>query len=352
MDISVLNDKFVPIIFVNHLIPEELSKTQKILIIRLSSLGDILLTTPLLRAVKNLYPFIKIDFLLRTEYADTLKLNPHINKSYLYNRIDKKNDALLNELIQNKYDLVIDLQNNFRSKKVTNQLSCKVSRFNKRSFDKFLLVQFKINRLKDSEQIPIRYAAAIPGLTLDKKGLELVTDRQPDSRIDNQKINIGICPGARHFTKRWIPEYYIELGNKLAENNFQILLMGGKSDRVICGGISKAVQGSIDLSNDDDLLQTAANMNMCSLVVCNDSGLMHTAASTKAKVITIFGSSVKEFGFTPYNCENIILENKSLNCRPCSHIGKDHCPKKHFKCMIEIKPAFVFKTVVEFLKKQ
>jgi heptosyltransferase-2 len=330
----------------------ELSKYQKILIIRLSSLGDILLTTPLLRAIKNLYPLMNIDFLLRAEYADAVKLNPHLNKFYLFNRIDEKNNLLLDELIQNKYDVVIDLQNNLRTKKITNQLSGKVLRFNKKNFDKFLLVQFKINRLKDSKQIPIRYASVIPDLILDKRGLELVTDKQPDSRIDNTKINIGICPGARHFTKRWIPEYYIELGNKFAENNFQVFLMGGKTDRVICREISKAIPGSIDLSNDDDLLQTAANMNLCSLVVCNDSGLMHAATSTKAKVITIFGSSVKEFGFTPYHCNNIILENKSLNCRPCSHIGKDYCPKKHFKCMIEIKPDLVFRTAVEFLRNQ
>jgi heptosyltransferase-2 len=332
------------------LIPIELSKLKRILIIRLSSLGDILLTTPILRAIKNQSPLIKIDFLVRTEYADALKLNPHLNKLYFFYHENERNSLLLSELKQNKYDLIIDLQNNLRSGKIIKHLSCKVLKFDKKSFDKFLLVQFKINRLKDSPQIPVRYASSIPGLTLDEKGLELVTDKKPDNRINDNKINIGLCPGARHFTKRWIPEYYIELGKKLSENNFQILIMGGKSDRIICSEISEAIPGAIDLSNDDDLLQTAANMKLCSLVVCNDSGLMHAASSTDTKVVTIFGSSVKEFGFTPYQCKSIFLENKSLNCRPCSHIGKEYCPKKHFKCMLEIKPDMVFKTVTEFLK--
>ncbi len=332
------------------MIPIELSKLKKILIIRLSSLGDILLTTPILRAINNQSPLIKIDFLVRTEYADTLKLNPNINKLYFFYREDERNSLLLNELKQNKYDLIVDLQNNLRSGKIINHLSGKVLKFDKKSFDKFLLVRFKINRLKDSPQIPVRYSSVVPDLILDKKGLELVTDKEPDYRINNNKINIGLCPGARHFTKRWIPEYYIELGKKLSENNFQILIMGGKSDRIICREISEAIPGAIDLSNDDDLLQTAANMKLCSLVVCNDSGLMHAASSADTKVVTIFGSSVKEFGFTPYQCKSIILENKSLNCRPCSHIGKEYCPKKHFKCMLEIKPEMVFKTVTEFLK--
>ncbi|HQI39912.1 MAG TPA: glycosyltransferase family 9 protein [Ignavibacteriaceae bacterium] len=331
--------------------PIKLSELHRILVIRLSSLGDILLTTPLIRTIKNQFPVIKIDFLVRTEYADALKLNPHLNKLYLFSKEDDKNSSLLSELKQNNYDLIIDLQNNLRSRKVTNHLSTRVLRFDKKSFDKFLLVQFKINRLKSSPQIPVRYASVIPDLILDENGLELITDKEPDSRIDDKKINIGLCPGARHFTKRWPAEYYIELGNKLSENNFRILLFGGKSDRLLCKKINEAIPGSIDLSNNDELLQTAADMKLCSLVVCNDSGLMHVATTTSAKVITIFGSSVREFGFTPYRSNNIILENKSLNCRPCSHIGKDHCPKKHFKCMLEIKPDLVFKTAIEFLEK-
>jgi heptosyltransferase-2 len=329
---------------------EELSKTNKILIIRLSSLGDILLTTPFIRAIKTQFPHIKIDMLIREEYADVIKLNPYIDKKLLYKKDDKSNSALLEELRNNNYDLVIDLQNNLRSKKVIASLKTNSVKFDKRSFDKFLLVNFKINKLREAPQIPVRYSNTIQNFKLDDKGLDLFTNKSANTEIIGKNNLIGFCPGARHYTKRWPKEYFIELGNKLVEKNFQILLFGGRSDRKICQEICESVPGSIDLSNDDDLLQTSADMKLCSAVVCNDSGLMHTAAASGTKVLVIFGSTVKEFGFTPFNCNHLILENNSLTCRPCSHIGRENCPQKHFNCMNDIYPTKVINTLLELLK--
>ncbi|MFN3695374.1 MAG: glycosyltransferase family 9 protein, partial [Ignavibacterium sp.] len=106
----------------------------------------------------------------------------------------------------------------------------------------------------------------------------------------------------------------------------------------------------INLCNEDDILQTAADMKVCAAVICNDSGLMHAASAVGTSVLTIFGSSVKEFGFVPYNCKSLILENNSLSCRPCSHIGRESCPEKHFLCMKEIKPELVYNELIKFLK--
>lgn len=160
---------------------------------------------------------------------------------------------------------------------------------------------------------------------------------------------IGFCPGARHYTKRWPKEYFIELGNKLTSAGFTIALFGGKIDKVLCAEISNKIAGSINLSNDDDILQIAADMKLCKAVVCNDSGLMHTGSAVGTKVIAIFGSTLKDFGFTPYNCKNLILENNSLTCRPCSHIGKNKCPKEHFNCMKLIFPEFVFEKMISLI---
>jgi heptosyltransferase-2 len=147
----------------------------------------------------------------------------------------------------------------------------------------------------------------------------------------------------------WPKEYYIELGEKLIANGFNIVLFGGKDDRQICQEISSNLSKCIDLCNDNDILQTAADMKMCRAIVCNDSGLMHAACAAKVPVIAIFGSTVQEFGFTPYGCKNLVLENKSLSCRPCSHIGRSSCPKHHFKCMTEIKPQLVFNNLLNFI---
>lgn len=327
----------------------ELSKLTKILIIRLSSLGDILLTTPFIRAIKSQFSDIKIDMLLREEYADVVKLNPYLNKKFLFKKDDKSNNVLIEQLKNTNYELVIDLQNNLRSKKIVSSLKTKSVKFDKRSFDKFLLVNFKINKLKEALQIPVRYSNTIQNLKLDEQGLDLFTDKSTNAELIGINNLVGFCPGARHFTKRWPKEYFIELGNKLTQNGYRIVLFGGRIDKEICKEINEVIPNSINLANDDDLMQTAADMKLCAVIVCNDSGLMHTASATGTKVIAIFGSTVKEFGFAPYNCNNLILENNSLTCRPCSHIGRSDCPKKHFDCMKSIKPEFVFEKLKSFL---
>lgn len=328
----------------------QLSEINRILIIRLSSLGDILLTTPLIRAIKRENPAIQIDFLLRIEYRDLLIKNPNINELLLFSRNDFENLNLVKSLRNKNYELIIDLQNNLRSRGITSKLSGKKLRFDKKSFQKILLVKSKVNLLKNSPSIPVRYANVIDGLELDDQGLDLFTDNEPSSEIKKLENVIGLCPGARHFTKRWPIEYFIQLSRFLIQNNFNVALFGGKIDKEFCKQIKGVVPEVINLQNDDNILQTAADMKLCKAIVCNDSGLMHAASAIGTKVLTIFGSSVKEFGFTPYNCKSLILENNSLSCRPCSHIGRESCPEEHFSCMKEIKPDFVFNELLKLLK--
>lgn len=327
----------------------KLSAINKIFVVRLSSLGDILLTTPLIRALKNFNQDLQIDFLLRQEYKDVLKLNPNLHELFLFTRNDFENLNLVNKLKDKRYDLVIDLQNNLRSRGIISKLKGEKVKFNKKSFQKILLVKAKINLLKDAPPIPIRYAKVIEGLKVDSAGLDLFTDKEPSEAIKSKQNLIGLCPGARHFTKRWPAEYYIQLGRFLIQNNFNVVLFGGKIDSEICEQINKEIPGALNLQNDNDILQTAADMKLCSAVVCNDSGLMHTASAVGVKVLTIFGSSVKEFGFAPYNCKSLLIENNSLSCRPCSHIGRESCPEKHFSCMKELKPEFVFNELIKFI---
>jgi heptosyltransferase-2 len=326
-----------------------LARYKKILIIRLSSLGDILLTTPLIRSLKNLYPQLNIDFFIREEYQDTIKLNPHISKIITISR--DYNPKRINEEIQNSdYDLIIDLQNNFRSRALTRNTSREIVRYKKPYLKRLLLVKFKINKFDEIIPIPVRYANAIPNFTLDDKGLELFLPPIPKSESNDDIDFIGLCPGSRHKTKMWPPEYFIKLGNELTKNNFKILLFGGKDDRKICKEISDKIENLIDLSNNDDLLNLAEGMKKCKAVICNDSGLMHTALAVNIPTIAIFGSTVKEFGFAPYKGKNLVLENNLLSCRPCSHIGLDECPKNHLKCLKDIDPNFTLNKTLNFVK--
>ncbi|MBA4407450.1 hypothetical protein C0389_09260 [bacterium] len=319
----------------------------KILVIRLSSLGDILLTTPVIRALKLQYPFAKIDFIVKAEFKEALHFNPNISQLFIY---DKENaDKLNSELEVNGYELVIDLQNNLRSKRLIRRLGENILRFKKPSIEKFLLVWFKINLLKDLKTISQRYAETAR-VNIDGMGLELFLSENSTAQLEDGIRYIGICPGSKHFSKRWPLEYFIQLGNELIKTGYKSVVFGGKTDAELCRKISDNIPGSFNLQNDDNLLQTATDMKKCEVILTNDSGLMHTASAVGVPLISIFGSTVREFGFFPADKQNLILENKSLSCRPCSHIGKSSCPKKHFKCMKEITPEYVLNQLQNFIE--
>ena len=325
----------------------DFSKLKKILIIRLSSIGDILLTTPLIRSIKKRNPNIQIDFVLKEEFFELMQNNPNLTNIYKYSKHSFEKRILTNTLISNSYKLVIDLQNNLRSREIVRTLHCQILRFKKNNIKKFLLVQFKINKLKDATQIPLRYADAA-GIELDSEGLEFFTSNEPDPKLLADEKYIGLCPGAKHFTKRWPIEYFIELAKKLEETGYKVVLLGGLSEAVITGEIGNKLSNAINLCS-DSILQAGANMKMCKAIYTNDSGAMHLASAVKVPVISFFGSTVREFGFFPYKAKSIQLENKNLSCRPCTHIGRKSCPKTHFKCMKEIKPELAFNSLHNLL---
>jgi lipopolysaccharide heptosyltransferase II len=320
---------------------------KKILVIRLSSLGDVLLTTPVLRALKQKFRMSEIHFLVRPQFAEAVRYNPNILIIHEYD--PKKTDETKRFLEAERFDLIIDLQNNFRSRFITSGLKMTVLRFSKPTFKKWLLVNLKINLLKEMKNIPQRYSETVENLQLDSDGLDLFLPENLGSELKNDKNYIGLCPGAQHFTKRWPKEYFIELGNILIKNNYQVVLFGGKSDIEICSEISAGIGNCINLQNENELFKIAAGMKKCKLIISNDTGLMHVASAMNVPVISIFGSSVKEFGFIPCNVKSLVLENNAINCRPCSHVGKSVCPKKHFKCMNEINAPYVFDQIKSFI---
>ncbi len=326
-----------------------MDEIKNILIIRLSSLGDILLTTPIIRSLKEQNSEIEIDFILREQYADLLRYNKNIESLLIYKEDSASKESLFKDLRKNKYDLVVDLQNNFRSAEIRKEIKANQVIFNKRTVDKFLLVHFKINRFNGQQEIPKRYSETLPGLRLDNNGLELFFPSETKTNLSDNVKHIGIAPGSRHFTKMWPKEYFIDLSKMVLDDGNSIAIFGGKSDFELCSELAEKIPGSINLCNDDKILQTAADMKKCNAVICNDSGLMHAATAIGIPVLAIFGSTVKEFGFAPYRSRNIVLENNSLTCRPCSHIGREDCPKKHFKCMLELTPKLAYLKLKEIL---
>ncbi|RQV96931.1 MAG: glycosyltransferase family 9 protein [Calditrichaeota bacterium] len=335
-------------------------KHYKFLIIRLSSIGDILLTTPFIRQIKIAYPDSEIHFLIKKEFLDLIKCNPYLDKIIYYDSETGKTglrDIAL-ELKGYHYSHVFDLHNNFRSKYVCHKLSgSRMYSIHKDKIKRALLVFFKINRYDKIVTIPERYLNVGSALNIkdDFEGLEIFWDSQTDQNIDNlikehsisSKIII-IGPGAGHFTKRWPIEYFKELVHGLTENNsFTTIVLGSldEHEEFNCLLINNNV---FNFAGRLSLLESAALIKRSKCVVSNDSGLMHLATAVKVPVIAIFGSTVKELGFFPYRSENYVFENLELKCRPCSHLGKNKCPKGHFKCMLSIKPESVYKKVMQF----
>lgn len=321
-------------------------KYNRVLIVRLSSLGDVLLTTPLIRTLHQRYGAM-VDFVVRREFASPLQGNPYIGNLWQLERTNDGMDEMKILLEERRYDAIIDLQNNMRSWRLLHHLDTPVLRVKKKNREKFLLVNFHINKLEEVPPVPVRYAEAA-GIELDEKGLDLFIPAAVTPPLPGGKW-IGFCPGAKHFTKRWPEEYFLELAQKVTAEGYRAAFFGGRDDRDICTRLAAQLPGSIDASTDNDLHTIAAGMRQCKAVVCNDSGLMHTVAAAGTPLLALFGSTVREFGFTPYGVRNSIFENNSLNCRPCSHIGKASCPKSHFRCMTDLKPDRAFEHLMALL---
>ncbi len=319
----------------------------KILIIRLSSFGDVLLTTPLVRILNKKYPQASLDFLTRSSNIQIFKNNPNISKIIAYeNNLHQK---IKDEICNSNYNIIIDLQNNLRSRRLHQGIKAQKFYYHKNNIQKFLLVKFKINLIKNKiSNVAEKYIASVEGLEPDNNSLEYYPD---NLKIDENKTKkrIGICPGAKHYTKSWPIDYYIELSKYLISNGYEVIILGGKSDESFAKQILEKVPECIYGITENNLDELYNSMYNCDLIVCNDSGLMHFACTIpKKNIIAIFGPTVKEFGFLPYNNQNAtVVENENLNCRPCTHIGREKCPKQHFKCMKDITSLQILKIIEE-----
>ncbi len=340
---------------------EMVNSPHKILIIRLSSIGDILLTTPFIRQLKTRFPLARIDFVVKQEFEELLKFNPHIDNLYTP---DFRNDpASLKDLKQrlhaNSYDVIIDLHNNLRSNFLRRGSGAKyIRKIHKNKIRQVLLVYFKINIYRDIIPIPLRYlnVGADFDVKDDDKGLEIFWDQNIVDSV-NEKINFAdsnsiVCfaPGAAHFTKRWPKNHFQQLCIKLRERKeYKIILLGGEADREL-GNFLSENNHVIDYTGKLNLLETGYLMSRAKALVTNDTGLMHLGTAVDIPVLALFGSTVEAFGFFPFRGQAKVLENASLSCRPCTHIGRRECPKDHFKCMKEILPEQVFDSLQSLLK--
>lgn len=339
-----------------------IKQKKKILIIRFSSIGDILLTTPFIRQVRSFFPNAHITYLVKKEFYGLIKFNHNINKVILFDSKGgyKSLKALAKNLAGENYSLVYDLHNNFRSNQVVkNFRDVKLYKIVKNKLKRFFFVYFKLNFYKKILLAPEKYLnVGVPSGVIDNgEKLEIFWSGETESFIEktinqNNLIKdryVCIAPGAAHPTKMWPIEKIVELIKKiLMDTNIKIVLVGGQQEKYLLSEFNDDNR-VVNFFGKLSLLETAAVINQSKGLITNDSGLMHMAVSVKKPLVAIFGSTAKELGFFPFRANAEIIENEKLWCRPCSHIGRNFCPLGHFKCMQDISVKQVYNVVREKL---
>ena len=326
----------------------------RILVIRLSSLGDILLTTPVLRVLREHCPAAHIDFLIKAAYQDVLRANPCVDRLLLWEPQQGLRETL-RRLRQTRYDIVVDLQRTLRSCLLYHGLLARRKlAYTKRTLRRALLVHLGWNTLRAMTPVPELYMAALRclGITAPLPPLEmhLTAESQEAMRAYLQqefpeglaRPLLAVAPGAHWFTKRWPVARFASVAQALAQaQQAAVVVLGSAEDSLLAQELGQRL--SVPVLNSTgklSLMHTAALLQQCHLLLSNDSGLMHMATALRVPVVAVFGPTVQEFGFYPFKASAQVV-SAALACRPCSTKGSARCPRGHHQCMQQVTVAHV-----------
>jgi heptosyltransferase-2 len=312
----------------------------KFLIIRFSSIGDIVLTTPVIRCLKKQVPDAEVHFLVKNSFRSVVEYNPYIDKL----QVLAHSWELMIELLKTEnYDYIIDLHHNLKTLRIKKALKKKSFSFYKLNIQKYFYTALKI-KLLPKVHIVDRYMKTVEsfGVKNDGAGLDYFIGPHEVTKNDIPASHsagyIACVIGAAHGTKRWPVHKWKEFCNKM---NHPVILLGGKEDKNNGDEIAEAdpvkiynACGKFHINESADLVRKAK------VVVTNDTGLMHIAAAFRRPIISLWGNTIPSFGMTPYYGDSpvsdVIMQTNKLWCRPCSKIGFKKCPLGHFKCMEKI----------------
>ncbi len=329
------------------------SPHKKILVIRFSSIGDIVLTSAVVRCIKQQLPGAEVHYLTKKQFGPILRSNPNINTLWLY---DHNFRDLIPHLKSQGFDFIVDLHRNYRSAYVKHQLGIPSASFPKLNLKKWLAVRLKINLLPDIHVVDRYFKTVIPlGVKNDGCGLEYFIAASDEVEphtlpVTHREGFVAIVIGGKHNTKIFPAEKVVEVCRKLSQ---PVILLGGKEDtargEIVSNHIGRQVYNACGTYN---FSQSASLIRQSFAVLSNDTGLMHVAAAFKKPVISVWGSTIPAFGMYPYlpapfKSGSVFAEVKGLSCRPCSKLGFRVCPKKHFRCMKDID----IREIINFLNE-
>jgi ADP-heptose:LPS heptosyltransferase len=327
----------------------------KFLVIRFSSIGDIVLTTPVVRCLKSQVLTAEVHYLTKSNFSSIFTANPYIDKIHY---LGEDLQSTISSLYQEDFDYIIDLHHNIRTLKVKRGLGKDAFSFNKLNIEKWLHVNFKWEVLPDVHIVD-RYMETVEqfGVKNDGRGLDYFIPehqhiKEEDIPATHHAGYIGLVVGGAHGTKQY-PLH--KLRRFCSEIHHPVIVLGGKEDIAVGEELSEIdphkiynACGKFSLNESADLVRRSK------LMLTNDTGLMHIAAAFRKPVVSLWGNTVPEFGMYPYYgnsaVANIKFEVTKLSCRPCSKIGYEKCPQGHFKCMEMIDPVVLAQKVAEMIR--
>ncbi len=311
------------------------NKTDKFLVIRFSSIGDIVLTTPVIRNLRKKFPGAAIHYLTKKKFAAIVESNPYLDKILL---LEDDLANTIEEIKKEEYDYIIDLHHNLRTLRIKKALSkIHFLSFKKLNIEKWIYTNFKINWLPQ-KHIVGRYMQTVEklGVVNDNLGLDYFIPKKDEIKEGDIPFShthgyVAIAIGAAHNTKKLPVEKLKELAEKI---KYPIVLLGGKED--FLNGEKIAENDTVKIYNacgKFSLNESADIVRNSKLVISHDTGLMHIAAAFKKNILSVWGNTVPSFGMVPYQTKYEVFQVNKLWCRPCSKTGFDKCPLGHFKCM-------------------
>lgn len=314
----------------------------KVLVLRFSSIGDIVLISPLLRCLKEQVKDVRIHVATKEVFGDLVRYAPQVEKVHELKTSPTGDGSttLIEQLRAEKFDAVIDLHHNLRTARVKRALGVQAWSFPKLNIEKWLMVNFKIDRLPELHIVD-RYLSTVAhlGVRNDQQGLELHIPPEREVSLStlptpHQQGYTALAIGAAHATKRLPPHKLIELA-ALIEG--PIVLIGGPGDREVARAIVSATGARVfDATGQYDILGSASLIRQARRVIAHDSGAMHIACAFNRPVMSVWGNTIPAFGMGPYiprHPERAGIAQVEVGCRPCSKIGHDRCPQGHFRCM-------------------
>jgi heptosyltransferase-2 len=336
---------------------------KRILIIQTAFLGDVILSTPLIKALRELFPDSFISFLLIPETKKVLENNPYLNEILVHDKRNKKGPIhfvqMVNKIRAREFDLAVIPHRSFRSA-VLAYFSNIPKRIGFENSAGSFLFSSKVSYLTNIHEVERNLSLfsnfdyhpnnVTPELFPSPDDYSYARKLLHDSSIREEEKIVGIAPGSVWATKRWLPERFAEVADLLQQKaGVKVVFLGSEEDQKLCQGIADQMKTpSVILAGKTDILQSSAIISLCKVILSNDSAPVHVASAMKRPVVAIFGSTIPEFGFAPYGEGHVIIQKK-MECRPCGIHGKRKCPQKHFKCMKEIATEEVYEAVVSRL---